>query len=706
MSLLRHSALLFGGEEAINLTVADSVSASSIDERVLARNYYVDATLGDDADDGTIDNPWKTTAKVNASTFNPCDCIYFKRGETFKGSLTGPILPGLTIPSSGSGDNPITFGAYGTGDKPKIHTLIIMEGATWTDLTGNLWTTSLAGHDPPELYFNGTKGTKVGDAPNAANEWGWLADALYVYSVGNPGTTYTEPGIQIVYGIPVAINDKDYITVQDIEVGYTNFFANVYSYTGSHHVTINRVDSIYSLGDGIKITGDTNNTTISNCTVTGAILNGIEALESSTTAGNENYITGNTVYANGKDGIIVTGNYYIIQNNIVYENGIGLDAVSGLRIFDNADGSGSWGENNIIRYNKVYDNLGGDSDGHGIIIDHYCDNNKIYYNLVYGNYGVGIMVYKSLGAEVYNNVAYGNVQNASATVKAEYAIWDDVGVQRAAALVKNNIGYATSAGSVAINLEADILDNAITLTNNLWYIASGNWYTYGVDSGSTLATWNALSYVGTDLNADPLFVSAATGDFTLQGNSPCVNAGVDLGDEYDTDYLGKDQDDYGAGWEIGAYALTWISLTVADVSCPCISNAIALTQLHSVAVQDLACANTVDAVTVTQQHVLSINELSCASTSDEVSLTQQHSIALADSVSVSSINAVLLTGQHVLSLSDVVSTSTEDPVVLSAGVVPIDLILQNEVSSSTVDALALIQQHNLQVVRRCIRDRR
>ena len=81
--------------------------------------------------------------------------------------------------------------------------------------------------------------------------------------------------------------------------------------------------------------------------------------------------------------------------------------------------------------------------------------------------------------------------------------------------------------------------------------------------------------VGTDLNSDPLFTNAAADDFTLQPTSPCINQGEDLGDTYDDalhrdsswpdNVITADQDDYGAGWEIGAYVFTPIVYTYDTV---------------------------------------------------------------------------------------------------------------------------------------------
>lgn len=74
--------------------------------------YFVDATLGDDDAAGTRAEPWQTITKVNAASLNPGDCVLFKRGETFAGNLS----PTCT----GTDAQWITFGAYGTGNRPII----------------------------------------------------------------------------------------------------------------------------------------------------------------------------------------------------------------------------------------------------------------------------------------------------------------------------------------------------------------------------------------------------------------------------------------------------------------------------------------------------------------------------------------------------------------------------------------------------------
>jgi hypothetical protein len=80
---------------------------------VYGTTYYVDATNGNDSNNGTSQaTAWKTISKVNSSGFIPGDNILFKRGEIW--------IEQLIIPSSGNSTDSITFGAYGSGDKPLI----------------------------------------------------------------------------------------------------------------------------------------------------------------------------------------------------------------------------------------------------------------------------------------------------------------------------------------------------------------------------------------------------------------------------------------------------------------------------------------------------------------------------------------------------------------------------------------------------------
>ena len=49
--------------------------------------YYVDATSGNDGNDGlSPGDAWQTITKINSESFLPGDEILFKRGETWSGT--------------------------------------------------------------------------------------------------------------------------------------------------------------------------------------------------------------------------------------------------------------------------------------------------------------------------------------------------------------------------------------------------------------------------------------------------------------------------------------------------------------------------------------------------------------------------------------------------------------------------------------------
>jgi hypothetical protein len=71
-----------------------------------AATYYVSPT-GNDAAAGSAVAPWRTLAKVDATTFAPGDTVLFAGGGIWNGTLQPR--------GNGAAGSPITFGAFGTG---------------------------------------------------------------------------------------------------------------------------------------------------------------------------------------------------------------------------------------------------------------------------------------------------------------------------------------------------------------------------------------------------------------------------------------------------------------------------------------------------------------------------------------------------------------------------------------------------------------
>jgi hypothetical protein len=103
---------------ALVVTVALSIGVVGLVQSAQAlatggTSYYVDSVAGNDANSGTNTSaPWRSLAKVNATSFAPGDSVLFNGGSTWTGSLT--------ITSSGTSSAPITVGSYGTG-RPRVN---------------------------------------------------------------------------------------------------------------------------------------------------------------------------------------------------------------------------------------------------------------------------------------------------------------------------------------------------------------------------------------------------------------------------------------------------------------------------------------------------------------------------------------------------------------------------------------------------------
>ncbi|HEY3472470.1 MAG TPA: right-handed parallel beta-helix repeat-containing protein, partial [Amycolatopsis sp.] len=69
------------------------------DAGAATKTYYVDQALGSDSAAGTQAAPWKSLAKVAATTLNPGDTVLLRRGRTWSG--------GLAVKGSGSASAPV-----------------------------------------------------------------------------------------------------------------------------------------------------------------------------------------------------------------------------------------------------------------------------------------------------------------------------------------------------------------------------------------------------------------------------------------------------------------------------------------------------------------------------------------------------------------------------------------------------------------------
>ncbi len=142
---------------------------------------------------------------------------------------------------------------------------------------------------------------------------------------------------------------------------------------------------------------------------------------------------------------------------------------------------------------------------------------------------------------IENNTVYQN----SNTTQQELKIEDPVDELT----VKNNIFYTTPTRRT---MWAVAQTGTVNIDNNLHWRADGNPSIYYSGAGRTWAQWQALGFDTHGVNSDPLLISPATSDLSLQSTSPCIDAGADVGLSTD---LASRRVPNGAAPDIGA--LEW-----------------------------------------------------------------------------------------------------------------------------------------------------
>jgi len=174
-----------------------------------ATDYYV-SSAGNDAANGLSESTaWKTIGKVNSafSAFQPGDRILFRRGDTFYGTLK--------VTRSGLAGNPITIGAYGSGNRPVISGFTTI--SSWTNEGGGIFSRAITSESSPVMVsFDGVN-TAMGRFPNS----GWMTIDSH-----NTNQSLTDAdlnsGITNWTGAEVVIRVKPYIVNHLPITGHTN----------------------------------------------------------------------------------------------------------------------------------------------------------------------------------------------------------------------------------------------------------------------------------------------------------------------------------------------------------------------------------------------------------------------------------------------------------------------------------------------------
>jgi parallel beta-helix repeat protein len=193
--------------------------------------------------------------------------------------------------------------------------------------------------------------------------------------------------------------------------------------------------------------------------------------------GSETVIADNRIYNNATHGIEIIGSRFIVERNIVHNNGLKHFGASGIHLyaggFQNSGEIEGLGDHNVIRFNVSYDNKDPwTHDGNGIQADIWCDDNEIYSNVAFGNDGAGITIFGSKGNAVFGNLLVANMRDPGRTHTYKGEIVLATEYTRQIDRTENNeiIGNVilpTSSGAAGIFADRFTVRKPLTIENNL-----------------------------------------------------------------------------------------------------------------------------------------------------------------------------------------------------------------------------------------------
>jgi parallel beta-helix repeat protein len=568
-----------GGSKSVKYATAGAQSIATHTATYLYFDFYyrVDATSGpNDADKTTIVRVDVSSSGIqNLNLYYKDSGYYLDISNNTTMAKTVQLTPGTwyhveyifqTGAGTGSAElkvdgvskKTLASQTYGTSNRHLVGSIAITGSAFVTNIDDlNIYLTApsatfTAYHAPwttshPHGLWNGTtilKEVAAKASLTAANKFFNDTDTVYVRLASD-----VDPSTQTMYvgrlNSPILIGNITYVTIDGLSIQHGNGATGgniLFSDGTTHsHITVKNCDIGYGASGGIFLDGTGHDIQIYDNNIYYNVCNLIRL--ASPVSANAGYGINFYTFTND-DG---AANPILIHHNNIYNNGPRAGIEIGTpttyvyaynnHIYDNGEDASYYGSGITVGgldtgYCKFYNNLihgqlGYNPDGNGILMDVNAHDNDVYYNVVYGNAGGGIRVNDSWHNNIYNNTTYNNMLT-STTNAGEIALTTSASDTTHGIVVKNNIAYAVTAGAYAILIDGRTSNNAdMSITNNDWYRASGNWYFFNATPGATLNTWNAVNaMIGTDINADPTFVS--TSDFRLQAASTAIGAGVSV----------------------------------------------------------------------------------------------------------------------------------------------------------------------------------
>ena len=391
------------------------------------------------------------------------------------------VKPGIyreqvTVNNSGAAGAPFVFQAQGPG--------VVIEGADdfsnpalWVSVGGGAWRAASVTADPAQVFADGARLTRTALAPASmpANTFLYVAgQGLYVKLNGDSPALHAALVGKRTHGF--SIFGRSYVTVTGFEIQHQE-------------------------QRGINLGNPTSDLVISNNTIRYTFNYGILCQN-----GTRNHIDGNKVSYSGFHGIgLTTGSTanlvcnnessYNVDPAVRRANGIFLSAAPGNRLFRN----------------NVHHN-----DDSGMQFSAASDHCVSYHNRSWRNGDHGYDHLGTSGTRHVNDVAFGNhIDGFSFEGNSPNStLHNSIAVDNGLATGGNDL-WVDQASSIGFVSDHNIFYNSTAETPIKWITTSY----------PDLASYQAAS--GQDAHsrqADPLWIAAATGDFSIGLGSPAIDA--------------------------------------------------------------------------------------------------------------------------------------------------------------------------------------
>ena len=473
--------------------------------------YYLSSSTGNDNNNGSQTQPWKTLSKLSNTTLGPGDTVYFKKGDTFRGHYV--------VNGSGTEGNLITFTSYGSGNQP------IISGSSHDD----------GGGDYREAILVTNHDNMVFDGLEIQNH----------RTISRSGV-----GDLVSFGIRIEVSDSN---VDLNNFSFRNMtFKNVYALywvdpadqNAFNDFEVSGLTFISSWG------GIINNVIVEESYFTDLQRIGVHiknTMGKTSTKRNTNFVFRNNEFfqIGGTCVLPIRTENCLIENNIFNQ--------PGAKTNDKMIGRGSavwnwYSINTIVQYNQAV-NAKGILDSHGIHVDHSNVDTFIQYNYMQDCEGGFVEILGGNQRAVYRfNISVNDGWRVNPNwVNSDHTIWlnDKIGGQSGHpsydSYIYNNTVVINKSGNDAFDTAIDINGQNTRIFNNIFYAVNGSGIgnQQGNYSDPNLMMTNNLFFgnirnnfktIDTNrIEVNPVFYNEQSGDqygFQIDASSQAIDAGA------------------------------------------------------------------------------------------------------------------------------------------------------------------------------------